>query len=356
MSLRGSLLVPTLAAVAALGVALRPSTSLPPQPLASPHASVGASTPSSVSPPPSATALPPTPAANLTDQVLATCLRWATTRDPETRDTLLSELSALLTDDNAAELLRALPLDLLDTPLAADALARWSGRAPAEALDWVHGQSHPATTHVVTALRAWMGRDPASLRTHLATLPAGVWRQQVLLSAGRLALQQNHPADAALWLARVPLENRPATELHWAALHWGSKDAASAMEWALTESDPGQQETRLAAILLGHASTDPGQALDLALGLLETGTTRERALADIMGEWARRSPPEAAAALDRFPEGETRAQALSRLLAVWLDYDPAGARAWVAKAPALVQSRAQAELDRFALAASTALP
>lgn len=260
------------------------------------------------------------------------------------------DLAVWLTEENAADLLRALPPDLIETPPAAEALARWSAQDPAAALAWLATLGQTPAPHIVTVLRTWLASDPAALRRHLAALPASPWQQQLLAHSGRLALQQNHPADAARWLSLLAPETRSAPELLCAVNAWGRNDLASAIEWASADPSPAEQETLLSAALVGHAATDPDQALDLALGLLDPAPARDQALAELMAEWAHLNPSEAASALARFPEGEARDKALGALLATWHDYDPPAARAWVVRAPEPMRSRARSALDLLATA------
>ena len=125
--------------------------------------------------------------------------QWSETQtgDRETQDRLQNELLAMLTDDNAAEIIQSLSPEELDSPFGVSALFHWMKMDPVTAANWVASRPDACAGAGGRAIRrratpkrsGWPGFAPCDQR-----LPGG-----------------DHAAGPARRPRRVPVRRRAAS-------------------------------------------------------------------------------------------------------------------------------------------------
>ena len=202
-------------------------------------------------------------------------------------DEIRCALLALLTDENAAELVQTLPSEWLPTEFGVAALARWASADTLSAVLWLARQ--PVQTAEQThALARALSHDPALLETLCAQLPASAWRETLLENSCRATLPENPPG--AIWLAQhlQPGPSRTKTLL-MIADDWTARNPAATARWIATESDPLLRDELIVAGSTALASTDPMNAFVWATSITSPAAF-ERTIDRISTLWTSYAP------------------------------------------------------------------
>jgi hypothetical protein len=253
------------------------------------------------------------------------------TGDDETRDRLLQELFAGLTDENVAEILPTLSREELRTAFGAQALERWLQLDPAAAAAWIGGRTD-ATPRDAALVAGALLPDPAALHAYCDQLPDGAFKENLLTAAG-LQILPRDPAEAIALAGRLGPGPAQTNVLETLAYDWTTRDPSAALHWMMGVGDPALRESLVAMGAKAVAVTDPGLAADwLAAGVRSPALFRSTALA-LTETWVDRAPAAAAAWVARLAPGAARQGAVDVVLRHWLAADPDAARHWILSLP-----------------------
>jgi hypothetical protein len=266
------------------------------------------------------------------------------TGDDETRDVVASKMTALITDENAAEIVRDLaPVDH-GAPFALAALERWLNVDAAGALAWLGGQPNPLEAQTLIAARALLSQSTASAEVW-DRVPESAWTQTLLASAAR-EIADTDPARAIAVASRM-VESAPRIDaLQTIAYAWIGRDPRAATAWIVQVPDSQIREPLLAVAARAIAITDPELAADWLAATAKSEPVAPATARSIAELWAERAPAEAAAWVARFSSAETRDAVIDAVGHQWRQTQPAAANAWIASLPdgARVRARLDAEL------------
>ncbi|MGC3991060.1 MAG: hypothetical protein QM796_15550 [Chthoniobacteraceae bacterium] len=325
-----------LAVVGVILAAIRFALLSPPaaQKQSQPRPSLAASQPSTSpvigsSPGRTEVALPAVDEQKLISQVRA----WLAEKDPDAQAALEQKLEALLTDTNAAQILQALPPDLLATPFAEAALRHWVHGDRRGAADWVAGQTGLTEPEQTAVIYGWDAEDKAGLNDYLDHLPAGEWKQNAMKFAASDALAAKSPQDAIALL--VQMERTPARDdlMNWSATAWAQADSAGALRWASGLQDYSVRQSELGAVAVGLAWSDPQAATRLLAEQVQPGAVQDRSALSIACVWAQSDPQSAANWVAGFPSGELQQSVLGTLIQRWATQSVPAVQTWVNQLP-----------------------
>jgi len=259
--------------------------------------------------------------------------QWAEreTGDVETENRLMKEMLALLTDDNAAELTRALTAEQRGTPFGLAALERWLGVEPAKAARWLAAQPETTEPQALLVARALL-KNPADVRAYCDGIPDGDWKQSVLKSAS-LELAGSDPVGAINLARRLNAEAVRTDVLQTVTYDWITHEPRAALDWINQIDDTALREGLLAVGAKAIAATDP----DLAAAWLVTAVKSEKILNDtalsVIESWAAQDPAKVAKWVALFPPQGPREAAVNLVVDRWLQSDPNAANAWLLTLP-----------------------
>lgn len=259
--------------------------------------------------------------------------QWRTrkTGDVATEQRLAAELSALLTDANAGEMVRLLGDEYVDTPFGLLALNRWLTVDQKPALDWLRARrSLPDGVAIATA--QVLVERPEVLMETCRQWPAGEERQHFISVAGLEAVPKN-PLMAIELAKQMEPGKSQLNVVETAVYDWMSRDPATATAWVLKQADPAWREPLLAIGAKAIAITDPDLAANwLATAVKSEGLQLSTALT-VVEIWADSDPLKASGWVQQFPAGSTREAAAEQLMKSWSRTNPAQAQSWLAQLP-----------------------
>lgn len=255
----------------------------------------------------------------------------AKTGDSDTQDQLMKELVVMLTDENAADIIRSLKSEELLTPFGTAALDRWLSVDLPGAANWIAARSDATEEQAMVVARKMLN-DSAALHAYCDQLPEGQWRENILSSAG-LDILARDPAEAIKLAQQMTAGAAQTNLLQTVAYDWTHRDPDAALAWILKVTDPTLREGLFAVGAKAIAVTDP----DLAAGWLVTavkseGVSNETALC-IVETWVAQDPAKAAGWVALFPANGPREAAMEIVSRRWLQSDPGAATAWIRELP-----------------------
>jgi hypothetical protein len=265
-------------------------------------------------------------------EVRAKLARWhqVTTGDTETQEQLTAELSALLTDDNAAGIAQSLSAEQLDTPFGLAALARWLTVDATTAGAWIASRTDATEAQALLVVRALLN-EPGRFREFCDGLPDTEWKQTLLRAAGLACVAQD-PAGAIDIAWRMAPGSAQTNVLQTAAFDWMTRDPLAAAAWIVKVDDATLREQLLAVGTKALASTDPDLAAGWLAEIKSDGVRHDTALC-LVETWVARDPVAAADWVTRISAPELRAAAVELVAQHWLQSDPSAATAWLEKLP-----------------------
>lgn len=279
--------------------------------------------------------------------------QWSETQtgDRETQDRLQNELLAMLTDDNAAEIIQSLSPEELDSPFGVSALFHWMKMDPVTAANWV--ASRPDATED----QAWvvahnLFADGIDLQSYSDQLPDTGWKQKFLTDAGLGVLSKN-PMEAINLAQRMNPGSAQTSLLQTVASDWIGSDPDKALDWIVSVNDPLLQEQLVAAGAKTYAATDPGLAAAWFVSSVKSEEVLNNNLPNLVEIWAAKDPPAAADWVAQFPDGDMRRAALDIIVSRWLQSDPGTASAWIQTLPEGDRILARLNSDRVESAADS---
>jgi len=252
------------------------------------------------------------------------------TGDSRTRDRLLDELAALLTDDNVVEIIQSLSAQELGSPFGTAALDRWLELDAMQAARWIAACT-PTDEHALLVARKLLQRS-ASPEVFCDQLPDSAWKQTLLAEAAREIVAQN-PAEAIAFGQRMNPGASRNDVLQTVAYDWMTHDPSSATAWIVSTNDSILREQLLAVGAKAIAVTDP----DMAAGWLTSAVKSEDLLTEtarsVAEMWAARSPADAAKWVAQLTTEKTRVAGENVVLDDWIGSDPGAAIAWAQTLP-----------------------
>lgn len=239
---------------------------------------------------------------------------------------LMNALQALLTDQNAAQVIRSLSAAELQSPFGIAAIRHWMHANPVAASNWI-GTRPDATKDEAWAVAQGWAADTAGLEDYAGQLPESAWKENLLQEAGS-RLSATDPT-AAIELAQQMAPGSSQTSLlQSVAINWIASDPNAAVAWIDSVRDPALREGLIAAAAQSYALTDPAQAAAwLGASVKSDGIAKSAAL-NIAQTWATQDPRGAANWVSQFPDGNTKTAAVSIVSGYWQQKDPAAAAAW----------------------------
>ena len=287
----------------------------------------------SIQPQPEAPASAPNPTNDTLALIHLKLRQWSETKtgDKETQARLMNELQAMLTDENAAEIMQSLSTEEMDSPLGISALFHWMNVDPLTAANWMAARPD-ATEDQAWVVAHNLLTDSTNLHSYCDQLPDTGWKQNFLADAGFGVLSKN-PVEAINLAQRMDPGSAQTNLLQTVAYDWISRDPNPALDWIMGVNDPSLQERLIAAGAKAVAMTDPS----LAAGWLVSGVQSEGLLNDtvpnIVEIWAGKDPSEAANWVAQFPDGVSREAAVNIVSSHWLQSDSGAATAWILTLP-----------------------
>ncbi len=294
-------------------------------------------------PPVPAVTVAPSPPEDLPALIRARLQAWDDDDNPALREARLRELDALLGRADVFEVLQTLPANLMGYAFAAPSLRQKLMADPQGALDWMSAHTN-AQSQLLTLLQDWGQTNREAMQQYLTSLPAGAWREKVLLTAANEALAADPVAAVTMAVQMEPGPQQTAW-LDMTVRQWAGNDPNAAYQWASRVKDPGLRDELIGSLAVGAANTDPAQAADFVLQTLPPGMALNQSVSDIVWAWALQDPAAAGAWVSQFPEGEWQPDALANLMDVWGNHDANGATTWIeGLSPGDFQTQAAREL------------
>lgn len=279
---------------------------------------------------------------NATDKLLAS-IRAKLARLNETpkadkggEDELMTDLLGVLTDDNAAEVTRALTPEELNSRFGLAALQRWLDVDVFAAADWI------ATRPNATDEQAWsvanrMAGDDALVESYRARLADTPWTQLFLKQAVFGSTWRN-PEGALRLVQQMKPSDAQRDLLQATACSWVISNPEPASDWIARVPDAALREELVCAAAKTHAAVDPVASISWLIACVphpsEGGESlAEQTVRDVFGTWAESNPAQAAEATAQLPAGNFRDETVSLVTRGWLQRDPAAAVAWIKTLP-----------------------
>jgi hypothetical protein len=289
---------------------------------------------------PAVTVMSPPPSENMEEagrkvvsRFIGRMASWETARHPES-DRIEEELKAMITDDNAAVILQALPERFQSTYLGNEMLARWARRDRLAAVRWLGTRSEPTQIQILTAVRGWGGDDDAALLRHVDEQPAGAWKQRLTAGLAQDALIHHDPELAFSMAALLDPGGAQLRLMRDAAMKWSTWDPRAVLDQIERLPEAATQEKLIPYVAIGYASFAPQDAANWLLRSSVSGDSLAFGLAGVIQAWASRHDPAAAAKwIELLPRGPVRDRAVEALLSVWIERNPREAKGWIVRFP-----------------------
>lgn len=241
-------------------------------------------------------------------------LEWEAETNPYIQNNLMAELEAMVNDADTAEIVRALPPQLLETPFGLKVLERWGELDRKTALEWMANRDNPTEAQVAATVRGWMNQDQDNMLQYLAGLSPGPWKEKLLSTLGNEAIATQQPQEAILLIRQMQPGERQETLLGSAAFKWAESDTKAATEWINQIPDPELQMKMVGMVAGGYANFDPQGAAQWLIQSVPPGTTLDDGIRVVIGTWVQEdSTKKAEQWVEQLPEGSTKENALRYL-------------------------------------------
>lgn len=245
----------------------------------------------------------------------------------EGRAQLMNDMSAMLTDENVAEIVQSLSPEEMKTDFAAVALGRWMKVDPAAASNWLAAQPNATQEQTTAVAEGWVGNHD-SLAQYLDQLPDNAWKQNLIETVGAQTTVRNPRLSVEMAMQMKPGEAR--TNLFKAiACAWMNADPPAAVNWIAGVKDPNLSDQLIASAAQAYALTDPAQAATWLVSDVKSEAVVETAALNIISSWLIKDPQGAADWVAQFPDGQIKARAIAKVTTRWRLTDPAAANAWL---------------------------
>jgi hypothetical protein len=247
--------------------------------------------------------------------------------DQEGQDRLVKEMLALVTDENAAEIVESFSAEEMNTPLVAGALHRLMKVDPVEVTNWIASRAETTPAQTLAVADDWIG-NRADLQEYLNQLPDTEWKQNFLSDlSSEMSLKD---PQTAIKLAQQMNPGYVRTcSLQAVVCNWVGADPDAALDWVASVQDPSLREQLVASAVQSYALTDPAQAATWLLSEVKSPQVVNDAALNILKTWVVKDPAQAANWVAQFPEGNTKAEAVQIVAQHWQQTDHAAATAWI---------------------------
>lgn len=244
----------------------------------------------------------------------------------------MQELLALITDQNAAEIVRSLSADELSEPFGTAAFERWLASDSSAAAGWISTQANGSEDQAAMVARALIS-TPGQIEDYLGRLPDGEWKEKFMAAAGFETASTDPQQAITLALKLRPGEIQNGV-LQAAAYDWARRDPSAAEDWAEHMDDPAMRDQLIASAARGLSETDPRGAADWLVRSVRDQSLLADTAQQIVRSWAAAEPAAAADWVASFPSGAARNEALDTLVQLWAAQDSIAARTWANSLPA----------------------
>lgn len=206
----------------------------------------------------------------------------------EAEDDLRSALTALLTDENVADIFSGLSEEERASEFGVAVFGRWASADPIGAAQWLAQQPSPRFEQTYALANANVG-DPAQIDAIERELPLGGARDDFLAAASRLVTGKDL-ARAADLAGRISPGVTRSTALFALADTWIQRDPVSAAAWIASQPDPTLRDELVRVAAVAETSGDPIAALEWALRAPASPEGCDRALEAVYGHWSSFAP------------------------------------------------------------------
>jgi hypothetical protein len=228
--------------------------------------------------------------------------------DEKDRDQWMQELLAMVTDENAAEIVQSLSADELNTPFGIAALHHWMQVDPVKAANWIASRPDTTAAQNMAVADDWLG-NRAGLQKYIDQLPDNEWKQNFLSDLGS-EMSARDPQSAIQLAQQMHSGDAQKNLLQSVACNWVGTDPGAALNWVASVQDPSLREPLIASAVQSYALTDPTQAASWLVSEVKSDAIVKDTALNILKVWAVKNPAEAANWVSQFPEGDTKAAAV----------------------------------------------
>jgi len=237
------------------------------------------------------------------------------------------ELQAMLTDENAAEIVQSLSAVELDTPFGMEGIRHWMRADLVQASNWIAARSDATQNQIGAVAQGWTA-DGVGLQNYAAQLPDTPWKQSFLTEAIS-QFSARDPAVAVQLAQQMAPGNDQTSLLESVACNWVASDPNAALDWISGVNDPSLREKLVVSAAQSYALTDPALASAWLASMVKSDDLVQNAALNIAQTWAAKDPAAAASWASQFPDGDTKTAAQNIVVNYWQQTDPASASVWL---------------------------
>jgi hypothetical protein len=259
-------------------------------------------------------------------------LRWREAQrggseDREAQDRLMQEMLAMVTDQNAAEILHALSAEEMKTPFAVGVLRHAMQVDPVRITDWIASRADTTEAQTLEIADDWRSH-PSGLEECIEQLPDTQWKQDFLGGLGS-EMSSTDPKTAIEVLQQMNPGQPQTYALQVVACNWVAANPDAALDWVAGVQDPALRDQLIASAVQSYALTDPAQAATWLVSEVKSPQLVNDAALNILRTWVLKDPAQAASWAAQFPDGNTKTAAVEIISQHWQQTDPPAAAAWI---------------------------
>jgi len=221
------------------------------------------------------------------DLIIERMREWEAETDPDRQNEIQAELEAMVSDANTADIVRALPPELLKTPFGLEELKRWVRLDPKAALAWAMNETDDAL------------------------------RREVLVEAS-FQMAQADPAQAVALAERFDLGQGSGAVLENLAQQWADTDLPAAYSWALGQPAGEQRDELVGRVAFVWSRSEPAEAARLVAEQIPPGPVQTEAAMSVLHQWGQLDFAAANVWAEQFPENSIRERARNELAGIAL--------------------------------------
>jgi len=237
------------------------------------------------------------------------------------------ELQAMLTDENAAEIVQSLSASEMDTPFGMEGIRHWMNADPVQASNWIAARPDVTQDQIGAVAQGWTA-DGVGLKNYAAQLPDSPWKQNFLTEAIS-QFSARDPAVAVQLAQQMAPGNDQTSLLQSVACNWVASDPNAALDWISGVNDPSLREKLVVSAAQAYALTDPALASAWLASMVKSDELLQNAALNIAQTWAAKDPAAAASWASQFPDGDTKTAAQNIVVNYWQQTDPDSASVWL---------------------------
>ncbi|HVU33664.1 MAG TPA: hypothetical protein VHE61_09535 [Opitutaceae bacterium] len=272
-------------------------------------------------------------------------LRLRQTGDEATREAVMRDLLARVTDEDVPTLARLLTPSERESEFGTAVVAHWLNVDPAGAVAWLQSGNMPGGAQAQDIGRRLQS---AALDQVSVGLPPGAAKDGILAGAAT-AIVDRAPERARTLAEQMQSGPTQTDVLETIAYAWSVKNPVNAAHWIASIPDAGLRDNLIATGAKALGTTDPEVAIGWTT-LLPPGDARNQAQLAIAETWAASDPSAAGRWVAGLGDSTARDAAVTTILSRWSVADPSAATAWLLSLPDHTRQLArleQARLDRL---------